>query len=134
MNSAIVLIDNKIIYNVPIFIQIVLWCKMRAVPNAWADNNSTTWLQRVNKQFENARWLPLDVQRTPGMLMNTLPAHCNALPAHSRYANERTPSALQHTPTHFRYANERTPKRTRTHFTYANERTSSALPKHIFLI
>ena len=32
MNSAILLNNIKIIYNVPIFIQIVLWCKMRAVP------------------------------------------------------------------------------------------------------
>ena len=48
-------------------------------------------------------------QRTPGMLMNALPEHCNtlqrtsdmlmnALPAHSKYANERTSSAL---PAHF---------------------------------
>ena len=64
------------------------------------------------------------------MLMNALPAHCNVLPTHSRYANERTPSALQHTPTHFRYANERTP----VHFKYANERTPNALPAHFFLI
>ena len=31
---------------------------------AWADNNPTTQPQRINKQFENARWLPLDVLGT----------------------------------------------------------------------
>ena len=66
--------------------------------------------------------------------MNALPAYCNALPMHSRYANERTPSALQRTsdmlmnalPTHSsalqicKWA----------HF----QRTPNALPAHFFLI
>ena len=29
--------------------------------NAWADNISATWPQKVNKHFENERRIPLDV-------------------------------------------------------------------------
>ena len=59
------------------------------------------------------------LQRTPGMLMNALPAHCNALPTHSRYANERTPM-------HFRHANERTPSA----LPCTSHMQMSALPMH----
>ena len=40
------------------------------------------------------------LQRAPGMLTNTIPAHCSALPTHSRYElthSQHTSSALQGT-------------------------------------